>query len=412
MLGRLGRDPAPLGDRGPPHDGALRGRPAAGRHRRGRRASSTSAARPSTDRPIVAQSARNRFTGIVTRIEARPRRGRRRGHRRPASAGQPDDRRGRRGARPQGRRRGGLRRQGDQRHRRDPVREGAPSVKPSAPRVAGRRRPRGLLVAACSGGGAAPRPPRPAAAPSRGSPPAAAGRADDLRRRLAEGRPRQGQDRVRGGQPGHDADDLDRLVVRARDADRAGRAGRRLPVGRHDEPAEARRRRASPTATPVAFAGNKLTVIVADRQPGRRSTPGGPREAGRQGHRRGRRGADHEVRDAARRQPGQGARLPGGLRRRLQRERRVQGGQRQGRRRQDRARRGRRRDRLRHRRQGVRQGRDGRRPRLGQRPGDVRRRRRQGVAEPGRRHRRSSTGSPGPTARRSWRRSGSCRRRS
>ena len=43
-----------------------------------------------------------------------------------------------------------------------------------------------------------------------------------------------------------------------------------------------------------------------------------------------------------------------------------------------------------------------RRPRRGQRPGDVRRRRRQGVAERGRGRRRSSTGSPAPTARRSW----------
>ena len=51
----------------------------------------------------------------------------------------------------------------------------------------------------------------------------------------------QGQDGLRGGEPGHDADDLDRLVVRSRDPDRAGRAGRRLPVGRHDQPEEARR---------------------------------------------------------------------------------------------------------------------------------------------------------------------------
>ena len=58
------------------------------------------------------------------------------------------------------------------------------------------------------------------------------------------------------------------------------------------------------------------------------------------------------------------ARLPGRLRRGLRRQHRVEGGQRQGGRRQDRARRGRRRDRLRHRREGLDQGRDDRRSRL------------------------------------------------
>ncbi len=82
-----------------------------------------------TDRPIVAQSARNRFPGIVTRVETRRRRGGRRGHRRPAPAGQPDDGRGDRRPRPEGRRRSGLRRQGDQRHRRDPIVEGVTSMR-------------------------------------------------------------------------------------------------------------------------------------------------------------------------------------------------------------------------------------------------------------------------------------------
>ena len=50
-------------------DGALRGRPAARRRSRRSRDCSTRVARPSTDRPIVAQSARNRFVGIVTRVE-------------------------------------------------------------------------------------------------------------------------------------------------------------------------------------------------------------------------------------------------------------------------------------------------------------------------------------------------------
>ncbi len=59
--------------------------------------------RSTQDRPIVAQSARNRFAGIVTRIERDRRGGRRRGDRRPAPAGQPDDRGGGRGARAEGR---------------------------------------------------------------------------------------------------------------------------------------------------------------------------------------------------------------------------------------------------------------------------------------------------------------------
>ena len=73
---------------------------------------------------------------------------------------------------------------------------------------------------------------------------------------------------------------------------------------------------------------------------------------------------------------------------------------------QDRARRRRRRDRLRHRRQGVDQGRARSTCPTGERAGDVRRRRRQGLAGPRTPPRRSSTGSPGPTARRSWPRFG------
>ena len=58
-----------------------------------------------------------------------------------------------------------------------------------------------------------------------------------------KGGARAGQDRVRGGIPRHDGHALDRFVRRARDPDRAGRAGRRVPLGRHHEPQEARRRR-------------------------------------------------------------------------------------------------------------------------------------------------------------------------
>ena len=58
-------------------------------------------------------------------------------------------------------------------------------------------------------------------------------------------------------------------------------------------------------------------------------------------------------------------------------------------------------DRLRDRRQGLDQGHDRRCARVGQRPGHLRRRRRQGLQERRPRPRRSSTGSPDPTARRS-----------
>ena len=138
--------------------------------------------------------------GIVTRIEKRPRRGRRRGHRRPASAGQPHDRRGRRRARPQGRRRGGLRRQGDQRHRRDPVRRGSRAGE-VAPRRSSSRRPRRRLLGGTASRGSAS---TAVAEPTASAPARRPRRADHLRRRIPQGRPRQGQDRLRDGHPGHD----------------------------------------------------------------------------------------------------------------------------------------------------------------------------------------------------------------
>ena len=132
----------------------------------------------------------------------------------------------------------------------------------------------------------------------------------------------------------------------------------------------------------VAFAGNKLTIIVPTDNPAGITTPADLAKTGVKVIAAGDDGADHEVRDAARRQPRQGSRLPGRLRRRLHREHRLEGGQRQGGRRQDRARRGRRRrsstsptprPRPRSRPIDV--------PDCRQRPGDLRRRRRQGVDE-------------------------------
>ena len=179
--------------------------------------------------------------------------------------------------------------------------------------------PRSSLLACSSGGGATPSPRRrTAAVPAATSPSAEAssraerraGRAHGLRRRVAEGRTRRREGGVRGRQPGHDDHGLDRLVVRARDPDRAGRPGRRLPVGRHDEPEEARRRRASRRATPVDFAGNKLTIIVPNDNPAGITSPADLAKPGPEGHRRGRRGPDHEVRDAARHEPRRAAGYP------------------------------------------------------------------------------------------------------
>ena len=195
------------------------------------------------ERPTVARSARNTFAGIVTRVEVGPGRRGRRGPGRPASPRQPDDRRGGPRARPQGRRRGGVRRQGDQRDRRDPRR--AQGVTLDAIRliliaVPGRARRR-LLERRCVDGAVRRirRPSPPSVAPS-------AAAAVDLTVFGAASLAKvldEVEGRLRGGQPGLDADHLDRLVRRPRDADHRRRAGRRLPVGRHDEPAEARRRR-------------------------------------------------------------------------------------------------------------------------------------------------------------------------
>ena len=194
------------------------------------------------DRPIVAQSARNRFAGIVTRIEKDRVAAVVEVIAGPPSPRQPHDGRGRRRARPRGRGRGGLRRQGDQRDRRDPVRQGVARREASA--SASWLSSRCCVVAACSGGGgavgaAAPPPRRATAAPASAAAELTIYGAASLKGALAKA-----QDGLRGGQPGHDADDLDRLVGRPRDPDRAGRARRRLPVGRHHEPQEARRRRA------------------------------------------------------------------------------------------------------------------------------------------------------------------------
>ena len=181
----------------------------------------------STDRPIVAQSARNRFPGIVTRIDCGSCRRSRGGHRRTASACQPDDRGSRPRPRPQGRRRGGLRRQGDERHRRDPVIEGIARMNA---RLAAVIAILTVVLAACIGAGTSPSASTARLGSSvdgglRRTIDGSRWGADHLRRGLAQGGLGQGRGRLRGGEPRHDADDLDRLVVRPGDPDRARGAG-------------------------------------------------------------------------------------------------------------------------------------------------------------------------------------------
>ena len=187
-----------------------------------------------------------------------------------------------------------------------------------------------LVLVACSSSGASSAPSAAVSvAPPSVAPSVAAirggvsvggrqGRADHLRRRLPEGRARRGQARLRGGQPGRDAAHLDRrLVRRSRRKIEQGAPARRLPVGRHDEPAEARRQGADRPGRPSNFAGNKLTVIVPIANPARHRPR--PKDLAKPGVKiiaAGRCGADHEVRQPAGRQPGQAAGLSGGLRRR------------------------------------------------------------------------------------------------
>ena len=148
------------------------------------------------------------------------------------------------------------------------------------------------------------------------------------------------------------------------------------------------------------------TTPAADRVPGR------PRQRRHPGHRRGRRGARSPStrRSSSTTSP------------RLEATRPTsppayaanivsQGGQRRRRRDEDRARRGRRRHRLRDGCGGIGRGRGRSRCPTRQRPGELRRRGRRGVAERRSRPRTSSTGSPVPTARRSSPSSGSCRPR-
>ena len=203
---------------------------------------------PHGRRPTARSSPSRRATG--SRASSRGsrrdrRRRRRRGHRRPAPAGQPDDRRGRRRAGPQGRRRGGLRRQGDQRHRRDPVVEGVARDEAAVSPAVGRPRRWSWRPARARGVvGDAPR--------RRG-----AGVAAPTPRRRRRRRPLEltiyGAASLKGAlekaKAAYEAANPGTTLTISTDSSAAletqieqGAPGRRLPVGRHDEPAEARRR--------------------------------------------------------------------------------------------------------------------------------------------------------------------------
>ena len=244
------------------------------------------------------------------------------------------------------------------------------------------------------------RPPPPAAA--RRPRPARARRADDLRRRVAEGRPRAGEDRLRGRQPGHDAD-ASRPTRRRRSRPRSSRARRPTSSCR---PTRRTRRSSStagsPAATPVVVRRQQADGHRADRQPGRRRRR--PRDLAKPGLKVIAAGDEVPITKYATqlvanlaKEPGYPADFADAYAANVVSKEdnvkavvaKIELGEGDA---------------------GIvyvtdadglRQGHDRRRARLGQRPGDLRRRRRQGVPEPGRRLERSSTGSPGPTARRS-----------
>ena len=198
--------------------------------------------------------------------------------------------------------------------------------------------------AACSSGGASvSRPRSPVGAPPRRHrrrPPSSAAELTIFGAASLKGALDKAKAAYEAANPGHDADDLDRLVVGARDPDRAGRPGRRLPVGRHDEPEEARRQGPRRRATRSTFAGNKLTVIVPTANPAGITSPA---DLAKPGVKVIAAGDEVPITKYATQlvdEPGQGARLSGRLRRGVRRQHRVEGGQRQGGRRQGRARRG------------------------------------------------------------------------
>ena len=167
-------------------------------------------------------------------------------------------------------------------------------------------------------------------------------------------------------------------------------------VGRHDEPAEARRQGARERQPGRPSPRNLLTVIVPTDNPGKISSPADLARPGVKVIAAGdavpiTKYATQLVMNLA-----EAARLPGRLRRRVRREHRLEGGQRRGGRRQGRARRGRCRDRLRHGCEGVGEGQRVAGPGRCQRRRDVRRRRREGLARIRRRRRRSCDWLAGP----------------
>ena len=182
--------------------------------------------------------------------------------------------------------------------------------------------------------------------------------AASLKQAMAAGRRRRTRPRTR-----HDAHRVDRLVRRARDEDRAGRAGRRVPVGGHDQPAEARRWRVR-IGRRHAVRRQRPHDHRASRQPGRDPDACRPREV--RASRSSRPGDAVPITtyatqlvDNLARESGYPADFAAAYAANVvSQEDNVAGHRHEGR-----ARRGRRRDRVRHRREGLRHGRDGSRSR-------------------------------------------------
>ena len=221
---------------------------------------------------------------------------------------------------------------------------------------------RGHVVAACSSGVGSHRRPQPGAdCPAASATPLRFVRSrrrcrtHGLRRRVAEGRPRAGHDRLRGREPGltltistDSSSALETQIEQGAPADVFLSADTTNPQKLVDA--------GLADGAAVTFAGNKLTVIVPADNPAGIASPADLAKPGIKVIAAGdevpiTKYATQLVANLAK-EPGYPADFVG----RLRREHRLEGGQRQGRRRQDRARRRRRRDRLRDRRQGFDQG--------------------------------------------------------
>ena len=207
-----------------------------------------------------------------------------------------------------------MRRQGDQRHRRDPVVQGEPRRERSAHRPAAVRRVAGRRQLGARRHATAA--PGRAAAASRAAAAAAADLQVYARRFAQERRSTRSKAAYEAANPGttltistDSSSALETKIEQGAPADVFLSADTTNPQKLVD--ARARVGRGHAVRRQPAD-GHR-----ADGQPGRDRNAGGPREGRHQGRRGRRQGADHEVRHAARRQPRQAAGLPGRLRGRV-----------------------------------------------------------------------------------------------